>query len=180
MPRKSNSKSAQASKTKPADPTEAEAKAEADKTSDNMQAAVDNGGSNPEPATEESKQAALEEQAKDQGGAKIVSNLEETDAMREAAKQQSEERREAVDGDNLQPSATYAENEPADGAIERDEVEAEVPRPKVFSSADLTNRKVDPSDTEKKLVGMRVPQYREPTATERKLAQQGLIPPYRE
>lgn len=98
--------------------------------------------------------------------------------LRETAAAQSEVRRAAVDenADN-QPEATYAENPPED-PIDREDVEVDVPDPKVFSSADMSSSKV-PTATQQKLAANLAPQHREPTATERKLAEQGVIPPYR-
>ena len=185
MPRRSNSKSSKAktpapAKAKPADPTEAEAQAEADQTAEDLAAALETGGTNPEPASEEAKAAAKDKQEQaDDEGPNIHAFTEETDALRDDAREQSRERREAAGEEDVQPSATFAENEP-ENPVDRDEIEEDVPRPKVFSSADLTNSPTEPTATQSKLAGMRAPEYRPPSATERKLAQQGIIPPYRE
>lgn len=52
------------------------------------------------------------------------------------------------------------------------------PPPQVFSSADMVGTGTD-SPTEQKLGQAKLEAGREPTATERKLAAQGLIPPLR-
>lgn len=52
------------------------------------------------------------------------------------------------------------------------------PAPKVFSSADVVGTGTG-NPTEQKLGQAKLSAGREPTATERKLAEQGLIPPLR-
>jgi hypothetical protein len=139
-----------------------------------------------------SKQAAKDKQAAQPSAATEAKAAEgntktDQDELRDTAQAQSEVRRASVDEDAaVQPSATYAENEP-ENPIDREDVEADVPRPKVYSSADMMGAggpdksKTDPARTatERKILDSSRQAGREPTATEKKLAEQGIIPPYR-
>lgn len=103
------------------------------------------------------------------------------DELRDVAAAQSEMRKAAVDGSlDEQPGATYAD-QPPENPVDREDVDADVPRPKVYSSSDLKGSKTKAARTatEAKVLSSNRQQGREPTATERKLADQGIIPPYR-